>query len=292
MIDLTDDHLDDRERILYMDKAQSKLKNGIIFSIAFIVFAAIVSICTIYDYSVSSSIADPNLLWTKILDILGEIPALLFTGFNIALIIAYLRKNDVKNKNLLYVVSGILLFISGFYPFNKIFSFSELSAPLIVLICSIGGLAVSALFIKITFSFSDDLLKRYIKTAFTCVGVAISVLVIITVLKVIWGRPRFYELNGTDVLFSPWYIPHLFSGHRSFPSGHTSNATMIYMIAAYFPKQRKWLCPLIGLWIAAVAISRVYAGAHFMTDVIFGCTFTFIICYVWCKKTGIWNSAK
>lgn len=275
-----------------MDKTNGRIKKWLVLTGALVVFAVIATICTIYDYSVSCKIADPELLWTKILDVLGELPALWFTGFNIALIMAYIYKNDVKNKKLLLVVTSILLFISGFYPMNKIMSVTELGAPLIVLICTAGGIAVSALFIKITFGFGEDSLKKYINAAITCVGIAISVLVIITVIKVIWGRPRFYELNGADVVFSPWYIPHLFSGHRSFPSGHTSNATMIYMLAIYFPKHRKWMCPLIGAWIIAVAVSRVYAGAHFMTDVLFGCAFTSLICYIWCRKTGAWSSIK
>lgn len=263
-----------------------------VFLLIFVLFAAAVAVFTVYDYRISSAIADRDLLWTKILDVMGEIPALLFSGFNVALIIAYLRKNDVKHKNIYYIVLGILLFVSGFYPMHKILTYASLSKPVTILLCTVCGIVVGAIFTFIVFRFDDSTLKKYVKAAATCVGIAVSVLVIINIMKFIWGRPRFYNLNDVDTFYSPWYLPQWFSGNRSFPSGHTANATTTFMLSIYFPKQRKWLCPLLALWIAVIAVSRVFAGAHFVTDVLFGCAVTALICYIWCRKTGAWSELK
>jgi membrane-associated phospholipid phosphatase len=55
----------------------------------------------------------------------------------------------------------------------------------------------------------------------------------------------------------------------SFPSGHTQEfATWSSFFAAKFKK--RWLSILVGVLIASVAISRLYLGAHYPSDVIVG----------------------
>ena len=62
---------------------------------------------------------------------------------------------------------------------------------------------------------------------------------------------------------------------HSFPSGHTMNATVFYgVVAAFIVMQRchiafRLVAPLAAiLMIALVAISRVYLGVHFLSDVL------------------------
>ena len=288
----------------------SKTLKRVFFGVIAVLFVAAVVIATIFDYDISKRIAASSELdgplWALVLDVLGEMPALLFTGFNMAVITEYYkRKKDQKNRGFVLTVCYILLIICGFYPMLKLvktlalhelitFGSSLMKYAVYTASGLIGGLLVGYLFISITSKYPDEKIANYIRAAFTCVGIAISVLVIINVLKFGFGRPRpwavFAETDAAD--FGRWYLPHLFSGHRSFPSGHTANATMIIMLAVYFPKQRKWLVPLLSVWVIMVAVSRIFAGAHFLSDVLFGCFFTLLICYIWCKKTGAWESVK
>jgi undecaprenyl-diphosphatase len=60
-----------------------------------------------------------------------------------------------------------------------------------------------------------------------------------------------------------------------FPSGHTMGATLFYGVLAIFVAQsvRTWRLRAFTSWIAALAIgliglSRIYLGAHYLTDVL------------------------
>lgn len=59
------------------------------------------------------------------------------------------------------------------------------------------------------------------------------------------------------------------AGGYSFPSGHTQGAASIFSgVAIWFKK--KWLTIISVVIIVAVAISRMYLGVHFLSDVIVG----------------------
>jgi membrane-associated phospholipid phosphatase len=65
----------------------------------------------------------------------------------------------------------------------------------------------------------------------------------------------------------------------SFPSGHTSGATVLYgLVAAWLVchcRSSAWRAMIVGaalLMIALVAVSRLYLGAHYLSDVLAGMT--------------------
>jgi membrane-associated phospholipid phosphatase len=106
--------------------------------------------------------------------------------------------------------------------------------------------------------------KRWLEPLVVCVALVLEALTFITVTTLV-GRPR------PDV-------PHLDTSPvgSSYPSGHTGAAVVYSAIAVVllWHTRRQWLRVLLVAVVAIlpvlVALSRMYRGMHFFTDVIFG----------------------
>ena len=84
--------------------------------------------------------------------------------------------------------------------------------------------------------------------------------------------------------------PTTFRHSFSFPSGHTTLATALYGGIAYFtasrwPERARWLCYLsASIAVIIIAASRLYLGAHWLTDIIGG-----LLLGSWCLVTMIFS---
>jgi undecaprenyl-diphosphatase len=96
-------------------------------------------------------------------------------------------------------------------------------------------------------------------TAVLLVASALIFPLISLVLKERFGRPR-------QELFPPLVVETTYS----FPSGHTLTAMAVYGLIAVLLWQRRhrFMAILSGLWVLVVALSRVYLGAHYPSDVL------------------------
>jgi membrane-associated phospholipid phosphatase len=103
-----------------------------------------------------------------------------------------------------------------------------------------------------------------------------AVLMTVCTIKTLWGRVRLRELVDMNSLedFTPWYHPNFFSGSHSFPSGHTAHATLMMMLPKWLygkgEKYRPALTAVCFGFVALMAFSRLAAGAHFLSDILFG----------------------
>jgi len=80
------------------------------------------------------------------------------------------------------------------------------------------------------------------------------------------------------VLQRPRPLPDIYHGLSTyaFPSGHAVMSTVVYgflavLIARHLPSPRRWMAyALAALLIVAIALSRLYLGAHWLSDVLGG----------------------
>lgn len=147
--------------------------------------------------------------------------------------------------------------------------FFDISFQAISLLASFVGVVVFILFLlrynaKMTLWF----LIAYSMTA-----------LVISLCKVIVARARPFAVDEEIQLIGN------ISSDFSFPSGHTACAVSIAMFMGSFlfekatTKMSKfWICTSLVLYVLLVMLSRMYLGAHYLTDVLVGAFVSGIIC--------------
>lgn len=118
-------------------------------------------------------------------------------------------------------------------------------------------------------------------------------ILIVTVLKMGWGRIRYRQLVGMNG-FTVWYKPQGFNGFHSFPSGHTAAFSTILCLletdSVKYGQKSIWLKILIWIGILFMPLTRMMCGAHYLSDTAVGFMITYT-CYLgyrnWFRKRGI-----
>jgi undecaprenyl-diphosphatase len=102
-------------------------------------------------------------------------------------------------------------------------------------------------------------LKNQKAVAILIVGSAVGSLLLNTALKFLFARPR-------QELFPPLVVERSYS----FPSGHTMSAAAFFGLLSLLLWQRghQLWAVIAFVWVFLVALSRVYLGAHYPSDVL------------------------
>ncbi len=258
-----------------------------------VVIAVLMVIFAFTDLGISKAIFDIESPYGKFFEAVGEFPATVIGALSLGILFFNLKSTGVKGI-IFKLLCGFFMimsaFMGGFMMMHYLvdgFTVWNAIIPIILGACAIlAGLKVKSL--------SPERREAFRRVA--CVGLWLFVLamVLINIIKPIWGRVRFREMKEPFDMFTAWFIPQFnrFSAYedpKSFPSGHTGNSAVIFVITL-LPllfdklKDKKVLFTVIAFaWTFMVAISRIIMGAHFASDVTMGGTITFVCFILLCK---------
>lgn len=180
---------------------------------------------------------------------------------------------------------------------------------------AVFALVMGALAILATMHFNKEVLKKLLIFSLATAAAVALANILIMIIKNPVGRMRFRAINsdlGQQLIndstsgvkgFTAWYVSNgqpaqgvlesfektygVTDAFKSFPSGHTCSAGTMYALImiptlfGYNGKKEKlgatiacWAVPVV--YTMLVAISRIMVGAHYMSDVTFGGTLSFV----------------
>lgn len=272
----------------------SKARRLFGYGLLVLIFIIGMVIASFYDLELSSALAglsetDGTLsldvpLYAAVLEIVGEWPAVLISAVSLLITASVLAENHKKRAVLFYIgavgIAACLLLYGTIQTVNHLAdSISGYLWAFFVICCLAFAAAGFFIILKIPFKTRQ---AYFLPAAYT-LAAAVITLVSVSALKVIWGRVRLRELVAAGSLdgFTPWYLPNFFSGSRSFPSGHMAHNTLTLMLPFWLPDEnrraRTILTAAFTVFIAAMGISRLAAGAHYLSDVLFGFAIAFVV---------------
>ena len=258
-----------------------------------------------FDFNISKAIANPSngfaLAVSAILPTIGFSGVAVMGGGFIAFIVK--GKYHIALKILFGVLAACCLGVAIYYPAGEYFGVNgfykathEWVGYLIVL------LPEAAAMVGGYFLFKDFENKNlWIVFCVIIVLLLIALLGVIPMIKDNMHRPRYRFLLSTnfDVSFHNWWEPcknykdliALYNTHKdnfkSFPSGHTAEVSILFVVTTLFPlaskKLEKYQLPafiISGGLVLLVALARILAGAHFLSDVSFGATIILVLLFI------------
>jgi len=267
------------------------LKNfDAIIIITVIIWSVLAGYFAFNDLTISETFVDPNTGWAIFLEQYGELPGAIVIILGILIFsIQYNNSSVFKFAAVQFILitatSLIILYISYILLYNFTSSsdaFFEYS-PFLFAVFLILNVTSIKYFRKINPDFSSGLITlSKIILGMLLFGYLFS----IQIIKFLWGRVRYRDLDLLHTNFTEWYIANGINGHQSFPSGHAAMGWMLLPLFLLVLKRNSFIksfsIVLIFIIATAITLSRVIIGAHYASDVLFGSFFmiiTFLILY-------------
>lgn len=288
-----------------MEKSFKKI-NIIAVILGAAIIASFIIVGSFLDYDISSALFKPG--QEGFFGISGSViaQAPTFIGVTVAgalLLAASKYKLLDQKKNLRYglIVFGIIAIAIGtflsFYYALKLKNFESIGKTtkyyILVAISALIALAINGLLVFFILKNGSKLIfKKAVMVGVLIILIVAAEVIFYHVFKYLVSRPRPRYIFAQDEplrFFENWWHLHPFKGltddeFTSCPSGHCANAMalpFILVALTYLKPDMKFgyrlLAFIIGFaWTLIWALSRVFAGAHFFSDLGMGMLVTFI----------------
>ena len=277
-------------------------KSKILLLIGSCIFVALAVLFFFFDLNISKAIVQQNPSFIfLVFAAIGEFPIYLGPIF-FGLIYGFTSENkNIRLCSHLLGLAGTYValtrLVNGVF---EVFFSSEIG------FLQYSLLALAALFLYVflfvTFNKIDrEKLDKLKDIAFIYLIVSASSFFFVSVVKYLWGRPRYRILSSDYSEYTNYLVIHGLSNgmigtdYRSFPSGHTNAAASILVLSLVAPRlsNKKWIKYMVNsvcsIYVLIMAISRVCVGAHYASDVLFGFGISFVCfltTYIIFKKKG------
>lgn len=247
-----------------------------------------------FDYGISQALFNESSVFGIFLASYGQLPGMLC--FSVAgLLMIKIADKTQKIKSILSYIFGILLNVFAILgiTLDPMLYIPKMSVVLSVVIALVIVLGVNVLMWNLTKGSHIEDVKKMIWLLLLAMLMQI---IIINIVKIPWGRPRMRMISKEPLAsFQPWWVIGsemkdalmtlgvAAEEFKSFPSGHTGNATCALLLGALpliCPKLKGKETLMFSLGIAftlLVAVSRIMMGAHFLTDVTVGFVIAFSV---------------
>lgn len=261
---------------------------------------ALMALGSAADYAVSAAVLNESSVFGRLGAAAGWFPTLIALSCAGTLLILASKDTQVSAtlRHTQRGAGGLLIVASlaGYAASPSYWNEGGTSSPATFLSWGAVGLALTCTSVGFSWWFGRGATGSQLRivAVFFLLVVALQS-VIIFVVKLIWVRPRMRLIvEDVGVGFQPWWVigypdaqRFLAAGipkddFKSFPSAHTGNAAVSVALAGLATLRERmvrtipWFFALGLLWTAAVAVSRIIVGAHFLTDTTVGFLITFV----------------
>lgn len=245
------------------------------------------------DYDLSLALYDPANMYGQVLAMYGMLPLAMTFAMAGALYFKCIDRRQGTARTVVLGAMGVIMNLGALYAcaHEPILGDGEPQYAAF-LVHVVAAAATDVVVLRAVRGASRKAILRY---ACLCTFVlALEILLVNVVLKNLWGRPRMRMIAVTpDAAFQPWWVvgsdmkQQLVAAgidkeeFRSFPSGHSASAACAMLFAALPAVKSQWLARrelffwIPAVFMLAVCFSRIFAGAHFLTDVCAGAGITF-----------------
>ena len=202
-----------------------------IIIITVIIWSVLAGYFAFNDLIISETFVDPNTVWAIFLEQYGELPGAIVIILGILIFsVQFNSQSAVKFAAVEFILitamSLIILYISYIVLLNFTSSsdtFFQYSLLLFAAIMTLSFASISFLR-KINLDFSSSL----ITLSKIILGMSIfGYLFSIQIIKFLWGRVRYRDLDLLHSNFTEWFIANGINGNQSFPSGHAAMGWML-----------------------------------------------------------------